>query len=483
MPPTLASFIFGLGILGLFWLDRDNEANVSKALWVPTVWLMLIGSRPVSFWLGMAPTVGADTVYAEGSPIDRAVFTGLVTLGLAVLIARRHWVGPTLRRNWPVVLFFSFAALSILWSDYAYVTFKHWIKGIGDVAVVLIVLTEPSVTDALKRLITRLAFTLLPLSVLLCKYYGNLGRVLTKSWTEEYTGVTTQKNSLGAICMVLGLGVLWRLRAVYRDREDPARSRRLLALGAVLTSVVWLLWKCNSLTSICALTMGASLMLGSTRPAVRRRPALVHLMFAAMLFVAVYALFFQSSATLVQDLGRDATFSGRTQIWSKLLSIPNDRLVGAGYESFWLGARLEKFWTMDGGWYYGINEAHSGYVEMLLNLGWIGVALLGILTVVGYRNAIAAWRRDPYTGGLGLALLLGALISAFTEAAFRMMYITWVAFLLAATVPQVDPPQASDECGFPAQYQMERREEVGTLEGYSFRRDPHACLPEPETEV
>ena len=61
--------------------------------------------------------------------------------------------------------------------------------------MVLIILTEPDPMGVLKRLITRLGFILFPLSVLFGKYYPHLGRRLTNSWTEEITGVTTQKNS------------------------------------------------------------------------------------------------------------------------------------------------------------------------------------------------------------------------------------------------------------------------------------------------
>ncbi|MGH9345341.1 MAG: hypothetical protein ACRD19_16465, partial [Terriglobia bacterium] len=127
-------------------------------------------------------------------------------------------------------------------------------------------------------------------------------------------------------------------------------------------------------------------------------------------------------------LGRAPTLSGRTEIWADVLSIPVNRLVGAGYETFWLGPRLQEVWALCG---EDINEAHDGYTEMLLNLGWIGVGLLGVLIVTGYRNATAALRSDPDIGGLMLAYLLAALIVGFTEAAFRMMYITWIFLLLA----------------------------------------------------
>ena len=129
--------------------------------------------------------------------------------------------------------------------------------------------------------------------------------------------------------------------------------------------------------------------------------------------------------------------SGRTENWPILLSVPNSRLVGAGYESFWLGPRLLKLWEAFPG--FPINEAHNGYIEMLLNLGWIGVALLGVLIATGYRNVIGAYRRDPDIGSLRIAFFLATIVTGFTEAVFRMMAPLWVVFLVATAAAQWTP--------------------------------------------
>jgi O-antigen ligase len=439
MPPAIASLIFTLGIAGLFFLDRDKKTRVSKALWIPTAWLFICSSRSISGWLGLSSTAAdAASVYLEGSPVDRAVFLVLEVVALIVVIHRGRLAGTILRRNWAIGLFFFYAAISICWSDFPFVTFKHWIKGIGDVMMVLIVLTEPNLAGAIERLVTRIGFVLLPLSVLFIKYFPLLGRRLTNSWTMEAVGVCTQKNGLGILCDFFGLGILWRFRSAYNDRQDPSRRRRLLALGAVLTMVIWLLWACNSMTSICALSMASVLMLLSTRPAFRRRPGRVHLVTVGLLASTLYALFFQPSGGLIESLGRDPTLTGRTENWPIIISMVDNRLVGAGYESYWLGPRLEKLWAIFPG--FPINEAHNGYIEILINLGWIGVALLGVLITTGYRNLIRASRHDPDASSLMTAFFFATVITGLTEAAFRMMTPPWIAFLLATTaapwVPQ-----------------------------------------------
>jgi exopolysaccharide production protein ExoQ len=431
MFPTLAAAVFTIGIAGLFFFDRE-QARVSKALWIPTIWLFFGSSRSLGQWLGiggMDEAANATSAYLEGNPIDRNFLIALQVIALVVLINRGQRVGPILRRNWAIGLFYLYAALSMAWSDYPFVTLKHWVKGIGDLMMVLIVLTEPSITDAVKRLVTRIGFVLVPLSLLFIWYYPSLGRSHTMDWTPEAVGVATQKNGLGELCDVFGLGLLWRFRNAYTDREDPNRRRRLLALGAVLAMIIWLLHLCNSMTSICALSMAGGVMLLSTRPVFRRRSVYVHLLILGVIVCTVYALFFQSSGSLIQGLGRNATLTGRTDTWPELIRLANNRLVGVGYESFWLGDRLEKVWVITQG--LKINEAHNGYVEVLLTLGWLGEGLLGVLFATGYRNVVRAYRSDPDVNSLRIAWFLAVVITGLTEAAFRMMGLTWIVFQLA----------------------------------------------------
>jgi exopolysaccharide production protein ExoQ len=428
MPPILATVIYAIGILGLFYLDRDDRPPMSKALWIPAVWLFLTSSRGVSLWLGMAPNFDSPDAYLEGSPIDRSVFTALLILALVVVVSRMQLVGPMLRKNSPILLFFAFCAVSILWSDFPFVAFKRWIKSVGDLLMILVILTEPEPMGVLKRLITRLGFILFPLSVLFGKYYPHMGRRLTNSWNEEIIGVTMQKNSLGVICMLYGLGFLWLLRTVYLDRADPNRTPRLAAYSAVLLMIVWLLAECNSTTSIAGLIMAGGVMVVSTRPSLVRKPAVVHLLVLAVLAVALFPIFLDSS--VLSAVGKDPTLTGRTETWKLLLSLPINPWLGTGFESFWMGNRLQQLWDALPNFY--LNEAHNGYIEVYLNLGWVGVSLIGLILITGYRDIIDAFRRNPERGALLLGFFLAVLFESLTEAAFRMMSPSWIFLLLAS---------------------------------------------------
>ncbi len=72
-----------------------------------------------------------------------------------------------------------------------------------------------------------------------------------------------------------------------------------------------------------------------------------------------------------------------------------------------------------------------------MNLGWTGVALLGVVMLTGYRNVIAAFRQDPDGGRVKLTYFVVAATYNFTEAGFRMMDPVWIFFLMAiAVVPK-----------------------------------------------
>ncbi len=77
---------------------------------------------------------------------------------------------------------------------------------------------------------------------------------------------------------------------------------------------------------------------------------------------------------LAEAVGEDPTLTDRTKIWAFLLSMHTNPLLGTGYESFWLGPRLQWFWQTAG--LGALNEAHNGYLEVYLNLGIIGLFLL-----------------------------------------------------------------------------------------------------------
>ena len=429
MNPTLASLICACGIGGLFYLDRDSSVHTSKALWLPVAWIWIVGSRSVSQWLGLAPASG--NVQLEGSPVDAAVLGVLLAAAIVVLIRRGSSTRAFLSANWPILIYFLYCLVSIFWADFPSVALKKWIKAVGDPAMILLIVTDAQPVAALRRLFTRTGFLLLPASVLYIKYYDT-GRGYTPDGAPMNTGVTTNKNSLGVMLLVISLGTVWRLLSLLREKSQPNRGRHLLAQGVLLAFGIALLEMADSATSLVCFVLGSALILATELPSIRRRPGRVHILVAMIVLAGGLAMLVGQS-TVTNALGRQSNMSGRTDIWAAVIPAVPNPVVGAGFESFWIGPSARKFWSKLVGWYHPewINEAHNGYVEVYLNLGWVGVVLISSILISGYRRAIAAFRLNPPLGSLMLAYVTGAAVYSITEAGFRMLNPIWIFLLLA----------------------------------------------------
>src|SRR2546422_3155464 len=446
MPQEIAIIIFALGILGLFLLDLDRKPRVSPALWISIAWMSICASRMVSQWLEGVGRLASPDMLTEGSPLDALIFAGLLAAGLVVLLTRGERAGTFLQANGPLLVFFSYCAVSFLWSDYPFVAFKRWTKAVGDLVMVLVVLTDPEPTAALKQFIARSGFLLIPLSILLIMYYPGVGwgyNPLTGA--AYYTGVATTKNGLGTVCLVFGLGSLWRLLEVPHSGERPRRARPLIAHGAILAMAVWLFYIADSATSLACFLLGGVLIALTSQRGSALRPAAVYALTAGIVALLSLGLFVDSEVALIETMGRDVTLTGRTQLWEDLLRMSADPWFGTGFESFWLGERVAALWSQ---YLWHPNQAHNGYLEVFLNLGVVGVALLGFIIAWGYRNVVAVLHRDPELGGLRFAFFVVAVLYNVTEAGFRMMHPLGVAFLLAVMVIP-EPEHREDERSAP----------------------------------
>ena len=74
---------FALAIWLLRWDDR-RRSGISAALWIPTIWIAIALSRPLSKWLGF----GGGSNDLVGSPLDR-LFHLFLILAAFVVLSRR----------------------------------------------------------------------------------------------------------------------------------------------------------------------------------------------------------------------------------------------------------------------------------------------------------------------------------------------------------------------------------------------------------
>ena len=411
------------------------------ALWLPVFWLFICSSRNVSEWMHYSGDVQTNR-YLEGNPLDRGILTAILLLAVLVLVKRGARVIALFKANIPILLYFGYCGVSFLWSDYPDVSFKRWFRAIGDVVMILVVLSDADWYEALKRFLTRVGFLVIPLSALFIRYFPELGRAYSRGGAPTWTGVCTDKNALGIMSALFGLASLYYLVEYYRRPKEERIRGPLIAYGIIVVTSAYLLYASNSATALSCFLLGGTLMIATLLFQKARKPTILNLAVTVAIVVPFSAMFLGIGSGLVENLGRNTTFTGRTAIWHCAIPMVGNPVLGEGFESFWLGQRLVEIEKCID---QGLNQAHNGYIEVYLNLGWLGVALLAILLVTGYRRTVTAARCQTRAGSLRLAYFIVAVAYDFSEGGFKMMNPVWICLLMAiAIVPETSAPSAPE---------------------------------------
>jgi O-antigen ligase len=420
----LACFVF---ILVLFGLDTGLKSKVSPALWIPTAWMLIISSRMISQWLNINHALISEQAYVEGSELDRNIFLVLIVMALGTVAARGVSFSQVVKANGWIFIYLVYCGISISWSDYPEVSFKRYIKDIGNLLMVLVVLSERAPVEAIVTLVKRCTYVLIPLSVVMMKYYSEFGRSYSR-WDGQLsiTGMTNNKNSLGVLCAVCGIGIVWNLASMWRNNKISANKLQVLVQGLMLIMTMWVLLLAHSATAIVCFIIGAGIVIVMAVDALRSR-SIILFGLPVFLLLGVYMFSSNPVAFLTGLVGRNETLTDRTEIWQKVIEMAGDPIVGVGYRSFWLGDRLERLWS-DYSWHP--TEAHNGYLEIYLDLGVIGVILLTGILISSLRANITLVRSDLELGPLKLAMLVSIIIYNIAESAFRPDFLMYFVFTL-----------------------------------------------------
>lgn len=435
MQALIATFFTALASAVLLRRIDRQATTTSPALWIPTIWLTIACSRPLSNWMSFSSPVSAADQYLEGSPIDRNILSLLVVLAFYTLFQRSKQIRAIISMNSALLLFLGYCLLSLLWADYPFVAFKRWIRALADVAMVCIILTEKHPDEAMKKVFTGLAAFLLPLSILFTRFFPSLGRSYTYSGVPMWTGVATDKNALGALCMIAGIVLLARGLSIWADRKRPGAWQKLVLIGSLFVMAVYLLLMIDSKTALASFAMATTLVM--MRSFNFRQRWLFTTAVICMIATCYAVLFLGFGSSAIAEMGRDTSLTGRTQVWEIVLPFAANRWIGAGFENFWIGDRLEAIVrAIDS----GINQAHNGYIEIYLNIGWVGLAMLGLVVLRGYGNILEDIPHSAERSGLKLAFFFICLVYNFTEAAFKIMAPVWIVFLWATIrAPRATP--------------------------------------------
>lgn len=262
------------------------------------------------------------------------------------------------------------------------------------------------------------------LSLLLALLKPDWG-VMSELFPGAWRGLWSEKNNMGG-AMAMGAGFCLAAAAL-----SPPRRWIWVGFAGLC---VFLVLMSTSKTALLALilTLGAVAYVWL----VRRHPAVA----ATMAWLAVIGVILAVLVGLTLSdqvlawLGKDATLTGRTAIWEGLLRQVSTRpWTGFGYGAIWDNTDPYgplSWITADAK--YKPNHAHNGWLEVLLNIGLIGLTIWALWFVETWARTIFALFTSPAAWLVFPALVAYSIVMMTESVTLNWHDLRWVLFVAFA---------------------------------------------------
>jgi exopolysaccharide production protein ExoQ len=320
-----------------------------------------------------------------------ALAMGLVPLYLFV---RREKLLRTLAPRSFLFAIPAFALFSVVWSQAPAETLKYAGEYWGTVTAGLL-LSSARNQEAVLRAIA-IAFQTYVAAALA---FGGYVAVGSGAGGEAFSGLSESKNLIGDIAST-GLIVTTVVAVLaIRGRSIPWFAFAALSIVTDLVSVV----AARSAGALLGLGIGVAAVVALTPLVFAGKAVRGWLTSVLAVILLMVGLSYRWLAQSMIDLGatlfdKDQTLTGRTYLWYRASDLIREHpLAGRGFSAFWMQGNTDA----EGLWqYFNITERggftfHNTYVEILVTLGWLGLAVIALTVLIGVGFLIKRFVERP----------------------------------------------------------------------------------------
>ncbi|MCW4116420.1 O-antigen ligase family protein [Aurantimonas sp. MSK8Z-1] len=394
----------------------ERVGGLDAAGWADLARVLLAAAVLVALLITLTPfAVTFSGNIDSGALVNQLGYSGLAAAVIAghLVFTERYVLASLCRPTW--LLMFAWLAASAFWAaepDNALRSALFTLLAMLSVTGVLCFPKDPRAF--------RIALLLAVLGALLLSYFGVLalpGLAIDDGSDEGgvhaglWRGVYSHKNVAGAVIGSLFFcGVyLWRC------------GHRLTGIAIALLSVVFVL-KTGSKTATLLLPMVAGIVVVLRLFAGRTLLALgILATLIAMGLLTLGTVLSPALNDILQAIAPDTTFTGRMDLWRFALEVfQGHEWTGFGLNGFWqtpavgdTERNFELSWDPRGS-----PNAHNGYLDIAISMGWPGLALAVLVLVIMPLVDYVRTGRDLESRRLAdlfLMILTYLLLNAFLE--------------------------------------------------------------------
>lgn len=396
----------------------------------------------VTFWLIV--TSGAIfPLFIQGAEADltagqraelRLLLLPCLAMAPLLLILRFRGMVSLFLRNPVLIMLTLWISLSILWSIDADITARRTLSFVINTVIACYLVLHRDL-DWMLRILSWCMVLLLLSSVIIILLFPALGaRPDDSGLVRGLNGAFMHKNSMGET-IVFSIIIFF---AAYKKQAVP----NVISLGGLFLALLMLVPTGATTSIVVAIAvLAVQGWLQAGRLPFEQRATLFA--FGTALACVVFGALVLNPDAVFAAFGRDATLTGRTDIWPYVLSMSAQRpILGYGYASFWEAEAIASYVQTVFQW--SIPTAHNGYLDVMLGLGWIGLMLLiAFFCTIIFRLITRSKHLESSVIAYALPSLVYYVIFNVVESAFfTSSGLSWivmvtVVFLLTPGLPAI----------------------------------------------
>jgi O-antigen ligase len=336
---------------------------------------------------------GSDVLSFDYKLSVAIYFLNYVITGVLLLLRWRRVVSALMVAP-AVTLLIAIVPLSFLWSIEPSKTLSASIAMIGTLQFGLYIAIRYTLRDQV-----RIMAVMFAISMFFCFIYGIFLRkygVMAGAHPGKWRGIYTHKNQMGKM-MALSSG----LSILIGMTEPQKRHRRLGWIGLFVALVLIQLSQSKSpIINIFLITLVSNIsqiLLLSNKWLTRA------LIWLTVLGVNLNLYWDDIVVNVLGALGKDATLTGRTDVWEFVIDRIKDRpWLGHGFGTFWNGLNGPSAYVVRSV-RWDVPDAHNGFLDLCIDLGLVGLALYAFIlfqTLIKTLTLIRVTRRREYMWAL-----------------------------------------------------------------------------------
>jgi exopolysaccharide production protein ExoQ len=403
-------------------------------------WLVFYQTLPGNFGLNPLPGAVFEGRMGEGTANweDRIIKLAMLGIGLSIVVSNWTLARSLLRTINPgLAAFMVLVPLSAVWSIESSATLLRFVTLATMVLVCFAVAVGGWNRQRLQHLMIPPIMYILLGSLVIGSIYPDrviqLGDDISQK--DAWHGLTHFKNQLG---ITASIGII-----LCSHHWLSGGRRTFWAIAGIAAGSACLIFSRSNTSELATVFCVFFMALVMRVPMVKQRYT-THVVVGVAATLLLYQMVVQDiipgTNVLLSPIaaltGKDTTFSSRTAIWEIIKEhIRGAQFLGTGYGAYWTGPyRTSPSYIFMYTMFFYPSEAHNGYLDIVNDLGLVGLTCVLAFIYWFLRQALQLMRFDRSQAALYLALLFQQMIMNMSESEWFSRSNTSFVLLLASVL-------------------------------------------------